>query len=100
MKEKILKEFSELDEQELMFIYSMSISASKIMNTADSVPNKMKCSIANSCGDMVAEDGTKYQAKVIIVADESQWRDKDIIEVLSPFNKVESVKDFNMNDIN
>ncbi len=102
MKKEILEHFSELEEHELVFLYSMSVAANKVMVCEDSVPNAMKASISNSCGHMTAEDGTDYQVKITLVADKSEWRDKDILEVLSPdtVKTAEAITGLNINDIN
>lgn len=99
MKNDILKAFNELEEEELTFLYSMSVAANKVMNAADVLPNVMKASISNSCGHMTANDGTEYQAKVVLVADKREWRDKDILEVLYP-EVEENDNVLNMDDIN
>jgi hypothetical protein len=99
MKKKLLKHFSELEENELILMYSMYVSTNKVMICADSVPNPMKASISNSCGQAMSDDGTEYQIKVTLVAQKSEWRDKDVLEVLSP-NPVENVKALNIDDIN
>lgn len=99
MREQILKEFSKLEESELEFLYSMSVAASRVMDAADALPNVMKASISNSCGVATANDGTDYQVKIILVANKEEWRDKEVVEVLSsgdygPMNSL------NINDIN
>jgi hypothetical protein len=99
MKKKLLKHFSELEENELVLMYSMYVSTNKVMMCADSVPNPIKSSISNSCGQAMSNDGTEYQIKVVLVANQSEWRDKDVLEVLSP-NGAKNTNTLNIDDIN
>ena len=99
MKDQIIEGFSTMSEEELMFFYSLSVAANKLMQAADSLPNVIKASLLNSCGHMTAYDGTKYQAKVMLVADQNEWRDKDIVEVITP-DVQETTKALSINDIN
>jgi hypothetical protein len=102
MKQEIIEFFSELEEHELTLLYSMYVASSKVIMCADSVPNPMKASISNSCGEATSNDGTEYQLKVVLVADKSEWRDKEILEVLSPdtTKTAEAITGLNINDIN
>ena len=84
MKSEILKFFSELEEQDLRILYTMYVSFNKITNGADSIPNVMKSTISNSCGQMTADDKTEYQLQLSLVADKGFWIMKDIVDVAPP----------------
>jgi hypothetical protein len=84
MKKELLKFFSELEESELGMLYSLHVSLGKITTGADSLPNVMKSTISNSCGQMTADDNTEYQLQLSLVADKGFWIMKGAVDVAPP----------------